>query len=364
MGRFGKILLGLVVVGAIVVAVFYSMREQIALRLMAGVVERNMASDPLGELSEGLHVGLCGAGAPMADNARGGPCAVVIAKQGDKTQAFVVDAGTGGVRTLQQMMLPVGAIDGVLLTHFHSDHIDGLGELAMQRWVNRTATSPLPVYGPAGVERVVNGFNEAYSHDFVHRTDHHGDDIVPASGAGMTAVAFAEPVDGVAPVIVDRDGLKITTFKVDHTPVSPAVGYRFDFMGRSIVISGDTVKSDNLIRFAKDADLLMHEALSPTLVGIITDGARKAGRDNIATITVDILDYHTYPVQAAESAQEAGVDMLVFHHIVPPLPLAPLENVFMEGVGEAYDGPVEIAKDGDFWSLPAGSDDINHSDRL
>ncbi|MEP0067931.1 MBL fold metallo-hydrolase [Pyruvatibacter sp.] len=364
MGRFGKVLVGLVVVGAILVAVFYSMRERIALGLMASVVERNMAADPLGELSEGLHVGLCGAGAPMADAARGGPCAIVLAKQGDKTQTFVVDAGTGGVRTLQQMGLPAGAIDGVLLTHFHSDHIDGLGELAMQRWVNRTATSPLPVYGPAGVERVVNGFNEAYSHDFVHRTDHHGDDIVPASGAGMTAVAFAEPVDGVAPVIVDRDGLKITTFKVDHTPVSPAVGYRFDFMGRSIVISGDTVKSDNLIRFAKDADLLMHEALSPTLVGIITDGARKAGRDNIATITVDILDYHTYPVQAAEAAQEAGVDMLVFHHIVPPLPLAPLEDVFMEGVSDAYDGPAVIAVDGDFWSLPAGSDDIHHSERL
>ncbi len=364
MGRLGKVVLGLVVVAAVLAAVLYAMRERIALGLMAGVIERNMAADPLGELSEGLHVGLCGAGAPMADNARGGPCAIVIAKQGDMTQAFVVDAGTGGVRTLQQMMLPVGAIDGVLLTHFHSDHIDGLGELAMQRWVNKAATSPLPVYGPTGVERVVNGFNEAYAYDFVHRTDHHGEDIVPSSGAGMAAVAFAEPVDGEAPVVVDHDGLKITTFKVDHTPVSPAVGYRFDFMGRSIVISGDTVKSDNLIRFAKDADLLMHEALSPTLVSLITDGARKAGRDNIAKITVDILDYHTYPVQAAEAAQEAGVDMLVFHHIVPPLPLAPLEDVFMEGVSDAYDGPAVIAVDGDFWSLPAGSDDINHSERL
>ena len=69
-------------------------------------------------------------------------------------------------------------------------------------------------------------------------------------------------------------------------------------------------------------------------------------------------------LQAAEAAQEAGVDMLVFHHIVPPLPLAPLEDVFMEGVSDAYDGPAVIAVDGDFWSLPAGSDDIHHSERL
>ncbi|MDW3097868.1 MAG: MBL fold metallo-hydrolase [Alphaproteobacteria bacterium] len=364
MGRFGKVLLGLVVVGAVIGAVLYSMRERIALGLMASAIERNLSADPIGELADGLHVGLCGAGAPLPDPSRGGPCALVIAKQGDTRHVFAVDAGSAGVRTMAQMQLPPAAIDGVLLTHFHSDHIDGLGELAMQRWVNREATSPLPVYGPEGVERVVNGFNEAYAQDFVYRTEHHGNDIVPASGAGMTAIAFPEPADGEAAVVIDEDGLTITAFKVDHTPVSPAVGYLISYMGRSLVISGDTVKSDNLARFAKDADLLLHEALSPQLVGIITEAARKAGRSNIEKITVDILDYHTYPVQAAESAQEAGVGMLVFHHIVPALPLAALEGAFMDGVADAYDGPVAIAADGDFWSLPAGTDAITYSDRL
>lgn len=364
MGRLGKVLLGLVVVGAVIAAVLYFMRERIALGLMAGVIERNLSADPLGELVDGLHVGLCGAGAPLPDPSRGGPCALVIAKQGDARHVFAVDAGSAGVRTMAQMQLPPGAIDGVLLTHFHSDHIDGLGELAMQRWVNRTATSPLPVHGPEGVERVVNGFNEAYAQDFVYRTAHHGDDIAPASGAGMTAVAFPEPADGEAAVVFDEDGLTITAFKVDHTPVSPAVGYLTTYMGRSLVISGDTVKSDNLTRFAKDADLLLHEALSPQLVGLITEAARKAGQANIEKITIDILDYHTYPVQAAEIAQEAGVGMLVFHHIVPALPLAALEGPFMEDVADAYDGPVAIAADGDFWSLPAGSDAITYSDRL
>lgn len=364
MGRGLKVLLVAVGVIGLGVTLVTAFQGQIALWLMAGVVERNMAADPLAALSEGLHVGLCGAGAPLPDPSRGGPCAIVVAKQGTDVQTYVVDAGTGGVRTLAQMGLPVGEIDGVFLTHFHSDHIDGLGELAMQRWVNRMATSPLPLIGPAGVERVADGFNQAYAQDFVYRTAHHGADIVPPSGAGLEAVPFAEPQDGVDAVVLEQDGLRVTAILVDHTPVAPAVGYRFDFLGRSIVISGDTVKSGNLQRAAEGADLMLHEALAPQLVDVITQAAAKAGRANIEKITLDILDYHTTPVEAAELAQGAGVKMLVFHHIVPALPLAALESVFVEGVSDAYDGPVHVAVDGDFWSLPAGSDAIHHEERL
>jgi len=364
MGRLGKLLLGLVVVAGVVVGTLYAFQGRIAVALMAGVVERNMTADPIGLLEDGLHVGLCGAGAPLPDPSRGGPCAVVIAKRGDTARVFAVDAGSAGVRTMAQMQIPPGTIDGVLLTHFHSDHIDGLGELAMQRWVNRMATSPLPVHGPEGIERVVNGFNEAYAQDFVYRTEHHGADIVPPSGAGLVSAVYVTPVDGTDTVVVDDDGLRISAFNVDHTPVAPAVGYRIDFDGRSLVVSGDTVKSANLIRAAQGADLLLHEALSPTLVSVLTQAAQAAGLSNIERITQDILDYHTYPVQAAESAQEAGVAMLVFHHIVPALPLSALEGVFVDGVADVYDGPTAIAADGDFWSLPTGSDEISYSDRL
>jgi len=364
MGRAAKLFIGIGVVVLAIGVLLYAYQGQIALRLMAGVAERAMSTNPFDALEDGLHVGLCGAGAPLPDPSRGGPCAVVIAKQGAAVQMFAVDAGTGGVRTLARMGLPVGAIDAVLLTHFHSDHIDGLGELAMQRWVNREATSPLPVYGPDGVERVVAGFNEAYAQDFVYRTAHHGADIVPPSGAGLAAAPFATPDEGTDAVVLDRDGLRVVAVLVDHAPVAPAVGYRFDFLGRSIVVSGDTVKSANLTRAAQGADLLLHEALAPQLVAVLTQAAATAGRANIEKITLDILDYHTTPVEAAEVAQEAGVGMLVFHHIVPALPLAALGDVFVEGVDDAYDGPFHVAVDGDFWSLPADNNDITFAARL
>jgi ribonuclease Z len=165
-------------------------------------------------------------------------------------------------------------------------------------------------------------------------------------------------------VILEINGVKVTAFLVDHSPVEPAVGYRFDYKGRSVVLSGDTVKSANVQRFAEGVDLLLHEALAPHLVAVINRGARRAGRANIEKITADIPDYHTSPVEAAEIARDAGVGMLVYYHIVPPLPVRPLRAMFLEGVADVYDGPVIIGTDGTLVSLPAGSEEIAHDELL
>ena len=141
---------------------------------------------------------------------------------------------------------------------------------------------------------------------------------------------------------------------VEHAPVDPAVGYRFDFAGRSVVVSGDTAKSANLARFAKDADLLVHEGLAPHLVALMTEAAARAGRANVEKITKDILSYHTAPVEAAEIARDAGVRMLVFTHVIPPLPNAALEEVFLKGVADVWQGPVVAGRDGMTFTLPAG----------
>ena len=330
-------------------------RVPLTLGLMDRVLARNMGSDLMAELPDGLHVAICGAGAPLPDPKRSGPCVAVMAGE----RLYIVDAGGGSSRVLARMRVPIGRITAVLLTHYHSDHIDGLGALELQRWANAAATEPVPVMGPGpDVHAVVDGINLAYGSSRAARVAHHGAGIVPPGGAGAVAVPFDVPDQGQGEVLVEEGGLTITAFLVDHAPVKPAVGYRFDYAGRSVLISGDTTKSSNLAEFAQRVDLLVHEALAPDLVGVIERSAREAGRDNLAKILADIVDYHTSPVEAAEIARDAGVGHLLFHHIVPPLLLAPMETLFLQGVDAVYAGPVTISRDGTLVRMDAHTSSI------
>ncbi len=349
-----KIIKTLMVTLVVIAAMIFLNRETITLKIMQRTVEQNLVTSILTDLPDGLHVYLCGAGSPMVDIKRSGPCTAIIVED----KVFVVDTGSSATKVLQQGRVPLGNIEGVFLTHFHSDHIDGLGELIMQRWANGQRTDSLNVIAPDGVERVVDGFNLAYFHDDGYRIAHHSEEIMPPSGGNARAQPFKLPNKGDGVVVFEQDGLKVTAFQVDHKPVAPAVGYRFDYKGRSVVISGDTVKSATIAKFATNTDLLIHEALSTELVMLINKRAAEIGRDNIAKITHDILDYHTTPVEAAQTAQAAKVGHLLFNHIVPPLPVKTLESVFVKGVKEAFDGDYTIGKDGTFVTLPANSKQI------
>jgi ribonuclease Z len=326
---------------------------------MRGAVERTLRADPIAALPDGLHVVLCGAGGPLPDPLRSGPCTAVVAGR----SLFVVDAGSGGARNLLRMGLAPGQLEAVFLTHFHSDHIDGLGELGMLRWTGGAHETPLPVHGPAGVEEVVEGFDRAYRQDAVYRTAHHGPSVAPPGGAGTTAQPFAPPAAGEPVVVWDADGLRVTAFAVDHEPVHPAVGYRFDYGGRSLVVSGDTRKSESLAAQARGVDLLVHEALSDRLVGEMHAAALAAGRANVAQIMADIPGYHTTPIEAAELARAVGAKHLLLSHVVPPLPIPGLDVVFLDGVADVFAGGVTLGRDGTQVSLPSGSDAVEVSRR-
>ncbi len=354
-----RLLVGLLAASVLAALVGYAFRRPITLRLVENAVASNLATDLVSELPDGLHAVLCGAGSPFPDPKRSGPCTAIIAGR----RLFVVDAGSGSSRVLSRLRLPQHEIEAVFLTHFHSDHIDGLGELLLQRWAGGAAESPTPVYGPQGVARVVEGLNLAYAADHQYRVAHHGNEVMPPSGAGARARPFAAPPDGEAVVLIN-DGVKVTAFRVEHAPVSPAVGYRFDYKGRSILLSGDTTKSANVRKFARGVDLLIHEALSPQLLGMLTRGATAAGRENIAKITVDVLSYHASPVEAAQVARDAEVGLLLYNHIVPPLVLPTMEEIFLEGVEDVYRGPVAIGRDGTSVTLRAGTDSIERVDLL
>lgn len=335
-------------------------RGPLAERAMGRVYERAMAADPLSDLTDGLHVGLCGSGSPMPDPTRAGPCTAVVAGR----QLFVVDSGTGSTKVLSLMNLPPARVSGVFLTHFHSDHIADLGELMLQRWAGGSASAPLPVYGPTGVDRVVGGFEAAYVLDRGYRIAHHGPKVVPPSGFGAAVHAFSVSKAGPDVLLIDTPDLKVTAFPVDHGPVDPAVGYLFVYKGRRVVISGDTAPSARLQAAAQGADLLVHEGLSPRLVALQRQAALDNGRTNLAAILHDILGYHTTPEQAARIAQQAHVHMLLFTHVIPPLPSRALEGPFLGQARRLFDGTLQVGRDGDFVSLPAGSSAMVRSNRL
>jgi len=348
-----KTLVGAAVVAAILGGLFLS-QKKIGLALVERIAARSMNADVIADLPDGLHVGLCGCGAPLADPRRANPCVAVIAGR----SLYVVDTGPSSERKMELMRLNPGKVKAVLLTHFHSDHIGDLGELLLKRWTGGSHNSPLEVFGPAGVEKVVEGFNLAYSLDSEYRILHHGLEIVPPAGAGGLARPFHFPYGKNEAVIVESDGLRITAFQVDHAPVKPAVGYRFDYKGRSVVISGDTIPCQSLLDQARGADLLVQEALQPAMVGILQDLAQKVGRHNTARIMGDIMQYHTSPEDAAKMAKEAWVRHLLLTHIVPPLPASILKAAFLGDAKEFYHGPITIGEDGLLLSLPAGDKQI------
>jgi ribonuclease Z len=357
-----KIVLGVAALALVAGITVKTQQAAIATALFERAVGERVGRDTTAALPDGLHIALCGTGSPLPSPSRAGPCNVVIAGK----QIFVVDIGEGGGRNINMMGIPTGKIAGVLLTHFHSDHIDGMGPLMMNRWVSGTNTSPLPVHGPTGVEAVVAGFNAAYATDNGYRTGHHGVAIAPPGGAGGIAMPFTLAQAGSSNnvVVLDKDGLKITAFRVDHGPVEPSVGYRFNYKGRSIVISGDTKKSAALIAASKGADLLVHEALQPKLVKMITAGLDKKGLKNLAQITRDILNYHASPEEAAKSAKEAGVKQLVLSHIVPAIPSKFFYPAFLGDAPKLYGGPIVVGEDGIIFTLPAGKSAITQDDLM
>ena len=323
--------------------------QALTLRALERGIARRQGRDALADLPDGLHVLLAGAGGPLADPQRSGPCIAVQAGR----RLFVIDAGANGARNLGRFGVNLGRLEAVFLTHAHSDHIDGLGELGILRWVGGGHERPLPVHGPPVVGAVSAGFNQAYRADFGYRTAHHGEEIAPPGGAGLAAAPFPMPADGERRSVLETDdGVQVAAFAVSHAPVCEAVGYRIDYRGRSVVVSGDTAYSANLVEQARGVDLLVHDALSSRITERIAAAAESNGGWRIARILRDVPSYHATPIEAAQAASAAGAGQLLLAHIVPPLPTAALERVFLSGVADVYDGRVTLGRDGALISLP------------
>ena len=270
-------------------------------------------------LAAALVVLLLGTGYPRPDPERAGPSTVVIA--GDTW--FVVDAGRGATMRIASTDLKYANLRGVFLTHLHSDHTAGLPDLFNTSWQFGRKTVPLELYGPRGTKKLANAMLDFFDEDIHWRRDvleKH-----PAAGATIRTHIVREGV------VYDDGNVKITAFAVDHRPVVNAFGYRFESGGRTVVISGDTRPNENLVRYAKGADVLVLEAYLP----------EHFARVDTPEVAARLTRYHTSAEEAGELAAKAGVRKLVLTHLIP----GNAEETFRERAGRAFQGEIVVGKD-------------------
>ncbi len=265
-----------------------------------------------------IKVTLLGTGTPQPLMDRFGPSTLVQA--GDVSLLF--DAGRGCLQRLRQLKLEYDKLDALFFTHLHSDHIVGLPDLWLTGWLLSLRNVPLKVFGPTGCKRMTDYLREAYDYDIKIRME---DDNAPMHGSELLTTDIKEGV------VYEKDGVKVTAFLVDHFPIVPAFGYRVEYKGHSVVLSGDTKYSENLIRYAKGTDLLVHEVAISSRTLDKTDPK------------YHIMAHHTNPEQAATVFNAVKPKLAVFYHFVR-LYGGTTEEI-MKRTKVNYQGPLVLGED-------------------
>ena len=277
----------------------------------------NAGSGPVVSAQQ-IEVTLLGTGSPRPIIDRFGPSTLVQA--GD--QILIFDAGRGAMQRLNQMGITFAQLDAVFLTHLHSDHIVGLPDLWLTGWLDGRRDKPIKIFGPIDTSHMMEHLIQAFDFDIHIRIE---DD--KCSPAGVK-VQVTEVQEGV---IYDRSGVRVTAFEVDHRPVSPAFGYRIDYAGRSVVLSGDTRFSTNLIQFADRVDLLVHE---------VADASDKVLEKHPGIARA--FAHHVNAREAGEIFRRTKPKLAVYSHII-------LAGIDIPGLlsltRSKYSGPLMVGED-------------------
>ena len=248
------------------------------------------------------------------------------------TQKILIDAGRGAAIRLAQLQIPLGKIDVLFLTHYHSDHTVGIPDLWLTGWLPPPfgqRKSPFHVIGPVGAVNLMSNLERAYSDDIKVRTD---DQKLSPEGVAVSVEEFTK--EGV---VYNNDGLQVTAFEVDHgDAVKPAYGYRIDYAGRSAVISGDTRFNENVIKYGTDADLLVHEVFA-----VLPELMKNPAIQMIAA-------HHVTPAEAGTVFSRAHPKLAVYTHlslIATPMVRAVTTDDIVAQTRETYKGPLVVGED-------------------
>jgi ribonuclease Z len=299
--------------------------------VVAAVALIVVSSGALGQAApaaaDDFKVTLLGTGSPPPLMRRFGPG--VLVQAGGKN--LLIDCGRGVTQRLFQAGVRLGAIDALFITHLHSDHVVGIPDLWLTGWLGTAYAQrkgPFRVYGPAGTKGLMDNLEKAYDWDIKTRI---ADQNLAPENVATAVVEFTEGV------VYDRDGVKVTAFEVDHGPlIKPAFGYRVDFGGRSVTVSGDTRFNENLIKHATGTDLLIHQ------VAAVREELLKNPVYQV------ILDHHTKPEEAGVVFTRAKPKLAVYYHFVllgtPQVPPLTDKDV-LEMTRKTYAGPLLIGED-------------------
>ena len=275
----------------------------------------------LAEENGGIQVHLIGTGGPELTPTRQGMSTLVEASG----QTLLFDAGRGALENIYLSRIDPRSITRIFLTHLHSDHIEGLPSVWMTPWFMFGRKTKLEVWGPQGTQQMIDGMRMMYGHDVEHRAN-------PTFKREYLDVTVHEITEGV---VYDEGGVKVTAFSVEHDDGNPAFGYRIDALGRSILLSGDTTYSENVVKFGINDDLIISNVVA------FSDAMTKAG------VLKPVLNKLTTPEQAAAIFSKTRPRLAVFSHIVKKeLPGDVGDEVIIERTRKAgYDGPLAMGQD-------------------
>lgn len=296
------------------------------------------------DLTDGkMHIYFCGTGDPEVgmQNLRKPSCLAIVADN----EFMLIDAGEGTSQNLGAIQLPLNKLDKVFITHWHSDHMAGLGYMSNVSWL-AGRDGPLQLYGPFGVDKVAAALNNLYQLDTIFRgTNREGSADVDSF---LITPQYIKIADGKTPAF-KSENLSLTPFQVNHEPVFPSLGYVINYKGCKVVVSGDTSIEDNLIVPYKDADLLISEAFSHNLGQYILKSF-----DNSPTKSEDIAyynettQYHSDTWELAKFAAAHGVKEIFLTHLVPSIPTSQsAKDLFTKGMDQYYKGKITVADDRD-----------------